>query len=170
MRKYLLILLCLLAPFGVRAQDATLSLTVSVEDAEPNVGQIIISLFDSGNYLQTPTLQQTGPVDENGRCVFVFRGLATGEYAATAVYDEDMDGELDTGLFRIPTEKIGYSNNAKGRMGPASYEDTRFLLTPTTNTRAHRPGCMPRHGHENSSAGFGYDWSTCLGIPPLEGQ
>ena len=88
MRKYLLILLCLLAPFGVRAQDATLSLTVSVEDAEPNVGQIIISLFDSGNYLQTPTLQQTGPVDENGRCVFVFRGLATGEYAATAVYDE----------------------------------------------------------------------------------
>ena len=134
MRKYLLILLCLLASFGVRAQDATLSLTVSVEDAEPNVGRIIISLFDSENYLQAPTLQRTGPVDENGRCVFVFMGLTAGEYAVTAVYDEDMDGELDTGLFRIPTEKIGYSNNAKGRMGPASYEDSRFLLTPTTTT------------------------------------
>ena len=132
MKTYLLILLYLLAPFGVQAQDTTLSLTVNVEDAEPNIGQIIVSLFNSENYMQTPTAQQSERVDENGRSVVVFSGLPTGEYAVTAVYDEDMDGELDTGLFRIPTEKIGYSNNAKGRMGPAAYEDAKFLLSPTS--------------------------------------
>ena len=132
MKKYSLIVLYLFAPFEVQSQDATLSLTVTVENAEPNIGQIIVSLFNSENYMQTPTLQQSGPVDERGRSVFVFKGLTKGEYAATAVYDEDMDGELDTGLFRIPTEKIGYSNNARGRMGPASYEDARFLLSPAS--------------------------------------
>lgn len=133
MKRRLPILLCLLALGGARAQDATLSLTVTVEDAQPNIGQIIISLFDSENYMQTPTAQQTGTVDDHGRCTLVFQGLTTGEYAVSVIYDEDMDGELDTGLFRIPTEKIGFSNNAKSRFGPASYEDARFLLS-STNT------------------------------------
>ena len=132
-RKRLSILLCLLVLGGVRAQDATLSLTVTVEDAQPNIGQIIISLFGSENYMQTPTAQQTGSVDDDGRCTLVFQGLTAGEYAVSVVYDEDMDGELDTGLFRIPTERIGFSNNAKSRFGPASYEDARFLLS-STNT------------------------------------
>ena len=133
MKEHLPILLCLLALGGVRAHDATLSLTVTVEDAQPNVGQIIISLFGPENYMQTPIAQQTGTVDDDGRCAFVFQGLTTGEYAVSAIYDEDMDGELDTGFFRIPTEKIGFSNNATGRFGPASYEDARFLLS-STNT------------------------------------
>jgi len=133
MKEHLPILLCQVALGGVRAQDATLSLTVTVEDAQPNVGQIIISLFGPENYMQTPIAQQTGTVDDDGRCAFVFQGLTTGEYAVSAIYDEDMDGELDTGFFRIPTEKIGFSNNATGRFGPASYEDARFLLS-STNT------------------------------------
>jgi len=133
MKKRLPILLCLLTLGVVQAQEATLSLTVTVEDAQPNIGQILISLFDSENYMQAPTAQQTGTVDDDGRCAFVFQGLAAGEYAVSVIYDEDMDGELDTGLFRIPTEKIGFSNNAKGRFGPASYEDAKFPLS-STNT------------------------------------
>ena len=133
MKKRLPILLCLLTLGVVQAQEATLSLTVTVEDAQPNIGQILISLFDSENYMQAPTAQQMGTVDDDGRCAFVFQGLAAGEYAVSVIYDEDMDGELDTGLFRIPTEKIGFSNNAKGRFGPASYEDAKFPLS-STNT------------------------------------
>jgi uncharacterized protein (DUF2141 family) len=130
MRFSLLTLLNLIALSGAYSQDATLSLIVSVEDAEPNVGQVIVSLFNSENYLEMPIVEEAAPVDENGRCTLIFTDLVIGEYAAIAVYDEDMDGKLDTGLFRIPREKIGYSNNATGRMGPASYEDAKFVLSP----------------------------------------
>jgi uncharacterized protein (DUF2141 family) len=121
--------LCFLTSFGVVAQDATLSLTVNVEDAEPNIGQSIVSLFSAENYLEMPLLEQIEAVDGRGRSVVIFRGLNAGEYAVSVVYDEDMDGELDTGLFRIPTEKIGFSNNARGLMGPASFDDASFELS-----------------------------------------
>ena len=128
-KKRLAVVLCLLVSCGSQAQDATSSLTVTVEDAEPNVGQIIVSLFRSENYMQTPTAQQMAQVDGDGRIAVVFRNLTAGEYAVSVIYDEDMDGELDTGFMRIPTEQIGFSNNAKGRFGPASYEDAKFLVS-----------------------------------------
>ena len=51
-----------------------------------------------------------------------------GEYAIVVIYDKNGNGKLDTGIFRIPKEKIGYSNNAKGKFGPASWNDTRFKV------------------------------------------
>ncbi|WP_394700395.1 DUF2141 domain-containing protein [uncultured Bacteroides sp.] len=35
---------------------------------------------------------------------------------------------VDTKEFGIPTEKYGFSNNAKGRMGPPSFEQAKFEL------------------------------------------
>ncbi len=35
---------------------------------------------------------------------------------------------LDTGIFGIPTEKYGFSNNAKGFMRPLSFEKEKFEL------------------------------------------
>jgi len=132
LKESLLTLLGLLIPFGSSAQDETLSLTVNVEEAEPDIGQIIVSLFNAENYMESPLIQQVRPVDGDGRSVFVFSGLNVGEYAVSAIYDEDMDGELDTGLFRIPTEKIGFSNDARGLMGPASFSDASFTLSEAT--------------------------------------
>ena len=123
------IVISLILVTGARSQAGSLDLIVSVVDAESNVGQVIVSLFNAENYLQNPTAQLIGLVDDNGKSVLVFRGLAPGEYAVSVIYDEDMDGELDTGLFRIPREKIGFSNNASARMGPAAFQDASFQLT-----------------------------------------
>jgi uncharacterized protein (DUF2141 family) len=35
---------------------------------------------------------------------------------------------MDTKLFGIPKEPYGFSNNAKGFMGPPSFEDAKFVL------------------------------------------
>ncbi len=55
-----------------------------------------------------------------------FAGLAPGTYAISVFHDEDSDGELDTGLFGIPTEGWGTSRNAHGTMGPPHWADARF--------------------------------------------
>ena len=129
MKAYCTALIFCIASAGAWAQSEPLSLVVTVEEAESNVGQVIVSLFTAENYLQDPTAEEVARVDEAGRAILVFPGLPPGEYAASVIYDEDMDGELDTGLFRIPTEKIGFSNNATSRFGPAPFEDAKFFLS-----------------------------------------
>ncbi len=124
-------LVALVAISSVSAQEPSPTLTVTVTGAGPGEGQIMISLFDSTkSFLKTPVADQIQPVDEVGQSVFVFDGLVPGDYAASAIWDEDMDGELDTGFLGIPKEKVGFSNNAKGTMGPAPFEKAKFGFGP----------------------------------------
>ena len=58
----------------------------------------------------------------------IFDGLEPGTYGASVYYDLVNDGELDTGVFRIPKEPVGFSNNVKGSFGPAKWKKTRFEL------------------------------------------
>jgi uncharacterized protein (DUF2141 family) len=55
--------------------------------------------------------------------------LPEGEYAISVYHDANDNNKLDTGIFGIPSEGYGFSNNVKGFMGPPSYEKTKFSLT-----------------------------------------
>ena len=115
------------------AETDTLSLTLHVSGAKPEVGQAICALFSSpGNYLKQPLATQIKPVDATGEAVCQFTSLKTGTYAVSVIYDEDLNGELNTGLFGIPTELVGMSNNAKGLFGPPSFEKASFSLSVST--------------------------------------
>ncbi len=54
--------------------------------------------------------------------------LPYGEYAIKVYHDENSNDELDTMLFGIPSEGYGFSNNARGSMGPPEYEQVVFIL------------------------------------------
>jgi uncharacterized protein (DUF2141 family) len=125
-----LVVLSWLACQSSWAQSEGLDLQVQVQGAQPSVGQIILSLFDSPeNYLSEPIVELIQRVDENGGAAFVLENLPVATYAISAVYDEDSDGELDTGFLGIPTEKVGMSNNAKSTFGPPSFEKAAFHLS-----------------------------------------
>ena len=59
-----------------------------------------------------------------GRCVF--SDVPPGRYALSVHHDADGDGRVDTGLFGIPTEGLGASNDAHGSFGPPSFRDAAF--------------------------------------------
>ena len=65
--------------------------------------------------------------DPNGVRV-VFTGLSPGDYAVAAFHDADGDGELDQNILRIPTEGYGFSNGARGFMGPPSFDDAALTI------------------------------------------
>ncbi|NND51986.1 MAG: DUF2141 domain-containing protein [Flavobacteriaceae bacterium] len=110
----------------VLAQDNN-TLHVQVNGAKPDQGQIILSVFNSKNtYMKKSYLGKTETVDAKGRASFEFNELPSGIYAISAFYDEDSDGELKTGFMGIPTEKVAFSNNAKGIFGPPSFNKTSF--------------------------------------------
>lgn len=114
----------------VSAADGQFAVYVNVTGAEPGVGQVLVSLFNSSeNYMKVPLLEASADVDRVGKAFVALGRRAPGEYAIVVVYDKNGNGKLDTGIFRIPKEKIGYSNNAKGKFGPAKWDDTRFMVT-----------------------------------------
>lgn len=109
------------------AQQAGDSLIVLVKGAKANTGQAIASLFTTAdNYLINPVVEQILPINKSGGTQFVFTGLTAGVYAISVVHDEDSNGELNTGLFGIPSEFVGFSNNVRGTFGPPSFEKAAF--------------------------------------------
>ena len=104
-------------------------LTVLVEGAKASTGKAIASLFSSAdNYLKAPVLKQIMPINDAGEVRFVFNELKAGNYAVSIVYDEDGDGKLNTGFLGIPSELVGFSNNAKGIFGPPSFHKASFAF------------------------------------------
>ncbi len=65
----------------------------------------------------------------NGRAHCVFERLVPGaEYAVAVFHDENGNDDLDRGVFGIPTEGTGASNDARGFMGPPPYDGARFVF------------------------------------------
>ena len=64
------------------------------------------------------------------------RDLAYGQYAIAVYHDKNKNGLLDTNMLGIPLEEYGFSNNARGRFGPASWSQAKF--TVNKRTTVHR--------------------------------
>ena len=67
------------------------------------------------------------PADTGGVRI-VFAGLLPGDYAVAAFHDADGNGDLGTNILGIPTEGYGFSNGARGFMGPPSFEDAAVTI------------------------------------------
>jgi acyl-CoA reductase-like NAD-dependent aldehyde dehydrogenase/uncharacterized protein (DUF2141 family) len=60
--------------------------------------------------------------------------LPAGRYAVSAYLDENGNHKLDAGLFGIPREPVGASNNPAPGMGPPRFDDCAFLLGASDQT------------------------------------
>jgi uncharacterized protein (DUF2141 family) len=69
----------------------------------------------------------------NNRGVCIFEDIPPGEYAIAAFHDENGNNDLDRNFVGIPSEGTGASNDARGFMGPPSYDDARFQFPETVN-------------------------------------
>jgi uncharacterized protein (DUF2141 family) len=55
-----------------------------------------------------------------------FADIPPGTYALAVIHDENRDGELATNWTGKPKEGYGFSNDAKGTLGPPSFEAASF--------------------------------------------
>ena len=68
------------------------------------------------------------------RVEVLFRKLPYGIYAVGALHDENANGMLDKNFIGMPKEGTGASNDARGKMGPPSFQDARFVVNAETLT------------------------------------
>jgi uncharacterized protein (DUF2141 family) len=125
MRTTIIFLIMLLPIAGkLSAQN---KLTVQVDGIEQLSGHLLVGVYDKAQFMKQPIAAQRVKVDAD-TITMVFEDLPSGEYCISLYQDENDNGKLDTGLFGIPTEKYGFSNNAKGKYGPPSFDDCRFTV------------------------------------------
>ncbi len=121
-RPVMLVALCLwLAAPGARASD----LVVVVNGVDSAAGELQVDLYG---------VQQraTFPYSERGVVAALrvsprtpsvsFPNLPPGRYAVVVVHDANRNGDIDLNFFGIPTEGWGFSNGARGTLGPPSFD------------------------------------------------
>ncbi|HEX9703510.1 MAG TPA: DUF2141 domain-containing protein [Rhodospirillales bacterium] len=100
-------------------------LTVEVTGARSAAGAVHFGLYDEARKFPT----KHGRIDgfemaiADGRAVGVFRGLRPGRYAVAVFHDENGNGEFDQGLFGLPLEDYGFSNDARVFFGPPGFDE-----------------------------------------------
>lgn len=103
-------------------------LVIEVAGIESNDGAVIVSVFDSeSDWLKDAVYSEILTISGK-RASGVFANVPYGEYAVSVFHDENSNSELDSDLMRIPTEPYGFSNNAKASFGPATWQDSKFLI------------------------------------------
>lgn len=93
-------------------------------------GSVACALFESPEGFPTEYLRQATNImslkvrDHLARCDF--EAIPPGKYALAVIHDENMNGKLDSNLLGMPTEGYGFSNDAKGVLGPPSFTAASF--------------------------------------------
>ena len=73
---------------------------------------------------------------KGGSVVVSVPDIPPGRYAVQAYHDEDGNGRLRKGLFGLPAEAIGFSRDARVRLGTPSFDEAAIdVAEPLTATR-----------------------------------
>jgi uncharacterized protein (DUF2141 family) len=103
--------------------------TVVVKNVESTNGIVSVTLFNSSANWLEEGIEQSATIENTGSVIITFENVADGTYAVSVIHDENENGDLDSGVFGIPTEPYGFSNDARGKFGPASFDDSKFEIT-----------------------------------------
>lgn len=117
------------APGWGPASQPTVTLTVTVTGVRSDAGAVEVALFATADGFPTNPERAKARLRvtvHEGQAVAVFPALEPGAYAVATYHDENANGRLDTRLFGIPKEGTAASNDAKGRMGPPSFDAARI--------------------------------------------
>ncbi len=106
------------------------SLVVSIDGFRNDRGHARVAVFDqpSGFPGQEHALRGTAAKIAGGRVEVRFDSLPVGIYAVAMYHDENDDGVLNKGLFGVPREGYGVSNNVVHARRAASFEEAEIRL------------------------------------------
>lgn len=107
------------------------TLAINIHKLNSNDGYIMLELLDENEN----TITQTMGTVENKTAVITLDGIEPGTYAVRFYHDENENKKMDTNKYGIPQESYGFSNNARGFMGPPKYKKLLFEVEENTTIK-----------------------------------
>ena len=115
-----------LSLFALHANAA--DLTIRVQDVSSAQGTVMVALYDgAGSFLRKP-VQTAHANAATGAVDIVIKDLPARGYGIAVFHDANGNGTMDRNAIGIPVEDHAFSNNARGVMGPPSFEQVKFTL------------------------------------------
>lgn len=110
--------------------DQSHDLEVSVTGFSSDKGQVYVGLFNKAEDFAIRGKQFKGKVSaiEGKKAVVRFEDLPTGNYAIASFHDKNKNGFMDKNVFGLPLESYGFSNQARGTLGPPSFSDAKVRV------------------------------------------
>ena len=125
-----LLLLCV----GFFVHQATVKIVV--QNVQPGKGSIIVSIYnDEGDFLKKPMASQTQKA--NGQVMEFSFDIPPGEYAIAVYQDLNDNKRLDAGMFHIPKEPYGFSNNYRPSFSAPHFKDCVISIAGQTTSIIH---------------------------------
>ena len=128
-RQLLTILGIMVATLAAFATNGEHKLTIVVKNVKNSNGIISATLFNAEtNWLKKGEVKEI-TIDNKEVVVIEFEKVPDGIYAVSVIHDENSNGDLDANFVGMPTEPYGFSNDARGMFGPASFNESKFSLS-----------------------------------------
>jgi uncharacterized protein (DUF2141 family) len=106
------------------------NLKIVVSGLKNDQGDVKIGLFNSAGSFQGKSDKFRGSILSitDKRAEWLIENIPFGEYAVKLFHDEDKDDRIDRNFMGMPSESIGFSNNAKIGWGPPGFKKAKFLF------------------------------------------
>ncbi len=124
-----------LALLILSATCSAATLDVVVTGLKSDRGDVHIALFNqaAGFPYHDAIFREEKVSITDGKAHLQFVDLTVGTYGAAVYHDENENHDFDQGLFGIPLEDYGFSNNAPVFFGPPSFDRANFQVSEPTN-------------------------------------
>ena len=117
---FLPLLLAASAPTGAPVE-------VEVGNVTSTQGGVHVDICPQAQFLTSDCPYFTTVPAKLGTTVVVIANVPPGRYAAQVFHDRNGNGKIDRGLFGIPKEPVGFSNDAPIHMAPPRWDAAMFV-------------------------------------------
>jgi len=107
---------------------SAVTLNVEIVGVASDSGDVHVALYNDPDGFpksQGMLIEEEVPI-KNGVALATFNELTAGRYAIAIYHDENSSNKFDQGLFGIPLEDFGFSNDAIVFLSPPDFEDAAF--------------------------------------------
>ena len=131
MKKLTVLLVIIFSTNFLLAQEpnTTHAVRITVTNFENIKGKLQVCLTDKKEDFLKQCEYSTAVAVTNNTISLEIANIKTGVYSISLFHDENNNGVLDTkGVFGIPSELYGFSNNPSTTFGPPSFEKCTLLV------------------------------------------
>ncbi len=132
MKELLIAILFLLSLTATNRQNKEGVLLVKVSNLSEVEGNLMVAVFTNEKEFPDAdyALQQLVYRVSGNTTTIKIKNLVVGTKYALAVYhDKNGNQKLDKNFLGIPTERYGFSKNARGMFGPPPFKDAAFVYS-----------------------------------------
>lgn len=98
---------------------------IAVSEVRTAEGRVHVDICPEAAFLKDCPYSGEAPA-RVGTTIVTVRNVPPGRYAAQAFHDRNANRKVDRGLFGVPKEGVGFSNDARIRLAPPKFADAAF--------------------------------------------